>query len=136
MLTGITEPLEYTFLFAAPLLYGIHCVLAGCAFMLMHMLQVGVGLTFSGGLIDLFLFGILQGNAKTNWMMIVVVGVFYFMIYYVLFTFLIKRLDFKTPGRESESQEINVSERLAVVEKADEGQHSEKKENDADACPL
>ena len=81
MLTGITEPLEYTFLFAAPLLYGIHCVLAGCAFMLMHMLQVGVGLTFSGGLIDLFLFGILQGNAKTNWMMVVVVGVFYFMIY-------------------------------------------------------
>ena len=133
LLTGITEPLEYTFLFAAPLLYGIHCVLAGCAFMLMHMLQVGVGLTFSGGLIDLFLFGILQGNAKTNWMMIVVVGVFYFMIYYVLFTFLIKRLDFKTPGRENESQEINVSKRLAVVEKADEGQHSEKKENDADA---
>ena len=90
MLTGITEPLEYTFLFAAPLLYVIHCVLAGCAFMLMHMLQVGVGLTFSGGLIDLFLFGILQGNAKTNWIMIVVVGVFYFIIYYVLFTFLIK----------------------------------------------
>ncbi len=133
MLTGITEPLEYTFLFAAPLLYVIHCVLAGCAFMLMHMLQVGVGLTFSGGLIDLFLFGILQGNAKTNWIMIVVVGVFYFIIYYVLFTFLIKRFDFKTPGRESESQEIKVSERLAVVEKTDEGQQSEKKDSDADA---
>lgn len=133
MLTGITEPLEYTFLFAAPLLYVIHCVLAGCAFMLMHMLQVGVGLTFSGGLIDLFLFGILQGNAKTNWIMIVVVGVFYFIIYYVLFTFLIKRFDFKTPGRESESQEIKVSERLAVVEKTDEGQQTEKKDSDADA---
>lgn len=133
MLTGITEPLEYTFLFAAPLLYVIHCVLAGCAFMLMHMLQVGVGLTFSGGLIDLFLFGILQGNAKTNWIMIVVVGVFYFIIYYVLFTFLIKRFDFKTLGRESESQEIKVSERLAVVEKTDEGQQIEKKDSDADA---
>lgn len=133
MLTGITEPLEYTFLFAAPLLYVIHCVLAGCAFMFMHMLQVGVGLTFSGGLIDLFLFGILQGNAKTNWIMIVIVGVFYFIIYYVLFTFLIKRFDFKTPGRESESQEIKVSERLAVVEKTDEGQQTEKKDSDADA---
>ena len=97
------------------------------------MLQVGVGLTFSGGLIDLFLFGILQGNAKTNWIMIVVVGVFYFIIYYVLFTFLIKRFDFKTPGRESESQEIKVSERLAVVEKTDEGQQTEKKDSDADA---
>lgn len=67
MLTGITEPIEFTFLFVAPILYGIHCVLAGAAYMLMHMLNVGVGMTFSGGFIDMFLFGILQGNAKTNW---------------------------------------------------------------------
>ena len=64
MLTGITEPLEFTFLFTAPLLYGIHCVFAGLAYMLMHMLDVGVGMTFSGGLIDLFLFGILQGKDR------------------------------------------------------------------------
>ena len=76
MLTGITEPLEFTFLFVAPLLYGIHCVLAGCAYMLMHIFEVGVGMTFSGGIIDLFLFGILQGNGKTNWIWVVVVGVF------------------------------------------------------------
>ena len=72
MLTGITEPLEFTFIFAAPLLYGIHCVFAGLAYMLMHILNVGVGMTFSGGFIDLFLFGILQGNAKTSWIWIVV----------------------------------------------------------------
>ena len=76
MLTGITEPLEFTFLFVAPVLYGIHCVFAGAAYMLMHMCNVGVGMTFSGGLIDLFLFGILQGNAKTDWVRIVFVGIY------------------------------------------------------------
>ncbi len=102
MLTGITEPIEFTFLFVAPLLYGIHCVFAGLAYMLMHVFEVGVGMTFSGGLIDLFLFGILQGNAKTNWIWIVIVGIFYFIVYYLLFSFLIKRLDLKTPGRGEE----------------------------------
>ena len=100
MLTGITEPLEFTFLFTAPLLYGIHCVFAGLAYMLMHMLGVGVGMTFSGGLIDLFLFGILQGNKKTGWLWIVVVGVFYFLMYCAVFLVLIRKLDYKTPGRE------------------------------------
>lgn len=99
MITGITEPLEFTFLFVAPVLYGVHCVLAGFAYMLMHMFNVGVGMTFSGGVIDLFLFGILQGNAKTNWVWILVVGVFYFAIYYLLFLYLIKRFDYATPGR-------------------------------------
>ena len=80
MLTGITEPLEFTFLFVAPLLYVIHSVLAGFAYMIMHILEVGVGMTFSGGLIDLTLFGILQGNAKTNWIMIILVGIIYFLI--------------------------------------------------------
>ena len=82
MSTGITEPLEFTFLFVAPLLYGIHCVLAGLAYALMHFFNVGVGMTFSGGLIDMFLFGVLQGNAKTNWIWIVIVGIFYFVIYF------------------------------------------------------
>ena len=100
MLTGITEPIEFTFLFVAPLLYVIHCVFAGLAYMLMHMFNVGVGMTFSGGLIDLFLFGILQGNAKTDWVNIVLVGIGYFAVYYFLFRFLIKKFNYKTPGRE------------------------------------
>lgn len=113
MLTGITEPLEFTFLFVAPLLYVVHCVLAGLAYMLMHLCGVGVGMTFSGGLIDLFLFGILPGNAKTSWIWVVVVGVAYFVIYYVLFSFLIKKLDLKTPGRD-DSQEVKLYRRSDV----------------------
>ena len=113
MLTGITEPLEFTFLFVAPLLYGIHCVFAGLAYMLMHMLEVGVGMTFSGGFIDMFLFGILQGNAKTNWIWIVVVGIVYFVVYYFLFSFLIRKLDLKTPGR-GEEEEVKLYRRSDV----------------------
>lgn len=104
MITGITEPLEFTFLFVAPLLYGVHCVFAGLAYALMHFFGVGVGMTFSGGLIDLFLFGILQGNDKTNWIWVVVVGIFYFVIYYFLFSFLIKKLNLRTPGRFDEDE--------------------------------
>jgi len=110
MLTGITEPIEFTFLFVAPLLYGIHCVFAGLAYMFMHMLNVGVGMTFSGGFIDLFLFGILQGNAKTSWVWVVVVGIAYFVVYYGLFTFLIKKLNLKTPGRD-DSEEVKLYRR-------------------------
>lgn len=113
MLTGITEPLEFTFLFVAPLLYGIHCVFAGLAYMLMHICNVGVGMTFSGGLIDLFLFGILQGNAKTSWIWIVIVGIGYFFVYYFLFSFLIKKLDLKTPGRD-DSEEVKLYRRSDV----------------------
>ena len=104
MLTGITEPIEFTFLFVAPLLYAIHCVLAGLSYMLMHILGVGVGMTFSGGVIDLTLFGILQGNEKTNWIWIVIVGLAYAAVYYFLFYFLIKKLDLKTPGRDLEAE--------------------------------
>ena len=113
MLTGITEPLEFTFLFVAPVLYGIHCVFAGLAYMLMHILNVGVGMTFSGGFIDLFLFGILQGNAKTSWVWIIVVGIVYFIVYYLLFSFLIKKLDLKTPGRD-DSEEVKLYTRNDV----------------------
>ena len=113
MLTGITEPLEFTFLFVAPLLYGIHCFLAGLSYMLMHILGVGVGMTFSGGLIDLFLFGILPGNAKTSWVWILVVGIGYFIVYYFLFRFLIIKMDLKTPGRD-DSDEVKLYRRSDV----------------------
>lgn len=116
MLTGITEPIEFTFLFVAPLLYGIHCVFAGLAYMLMHVFGVGVGMTFSGGLIDLFLFGILQGNAKTSWIWIVIVGIAYFIVYYFLFGYLIRRLDLKTPGRD-DSAEVKLYGRSDVEAK-------------------
>ena len=124
MITGITEPIEFTFLFVAPLLYVIHCVFAGLAYMLMHVFNVGVGMTFSGGLIDLTLFGILQGNAKTNWIWVVIVGIGYFLVYYGLFYFLIKKFNYKTPGREDDSQEVKLYTRADVnAAKAD------KKEN-------
>lgn len=116
MLTGITEPLEFTFLFVAPLLYVIHCVLAGFAYMLMHICGVGVGMTFSGGLIDLFLFGILPGNEKTDWIWVVIVGIAYFIIYYLLFSFLIKKLNLKTPGRD-DSEEVKLYRRSDVEAK-------------------
>ena len=116
MLTGITEPIEFTFLFVAPLLYGIHCVLAGCAYMLMHIFKVGVGMTFSGGVIDLCLFGILPGNSKTNWIWIVIVGIVYFVVYYFLFHFLIVKLDLKTPGRD-DSEEVKLYRRSDVEAK-------------------
>jgi len=108
MLTGITEPLEFTFLFVAPVLYGIHSVLAGAAYMFMHMLKVGVGMTFSGGLIDLVLFGVLQGNPKTNWLMIPLVGVGYFIVYFFLFRLLIQKRNYLTPGREADSAETKL----------------------------
>ena len=108
MLTGITEPLEFTFLFVAPLMYAVHCVYAGLSYMLMHVFNVGVGMTFSGGVIDLTLFGILQGNAKTHWIWIPIVGVFYFVIYYFTFYFMITKMDLKTPGREDEGEETKL----------------------------
>ena len=112
MLTGITEPLEFTFLFVAPAMYVVHCVFAGASYMIMHILNVGVGLTFSGGLIDLTLFGIMQGNAKTSWLWIPVVGVIYFIVYYLVFSFMIKKFDYKTPGRDD--SEIKLYTRADV----------------------
>ena len=100
MLTGITEPLEFSFLFVAPILFVVQVILAGAAYMIAHILNIAVGLTFSGGFIDLFIFGILQGNEKTDWMLIIPVGIIYFILYFVIFSFLIKKLDLKTPGRE------------------------------------
>ena len=110
---GITEPLEFTFIFVAPFLYAIHSVLAGAAYMLMHILNVGVGMTFSGGIIDLVLFGILPGAAKTSWYWIPVVGVAYFGVYFFLFRFLILKYDLKTPGRD-DNEEVKLYVRSDV----------------------
>ncbi|MEC0125085.1 glucose-specific PTS transporter subunit IIBC [Paenibacillus pabuli] len=101
-LTGITEPLEFSFLFVAPILYVIHAVFDGLAFMLSHIFEITIGQTFSGGLIDFILFGILQGNAKTNWIIVPIIGVVWFFLYYFTFRILIVKLNLKTAGREEE----------------------------------
>lgn len=126
MLTGITEPIEFTFLFVAPLLYAIHCVFAGLSYMLMHILNVGVGMTFSGGLIDMFLFGIMQGNAKTDWLNIVWVGLIYFAVYYLLFSWMIKKFNYITPGRETDNDEVKLYTRKDVDAKKAESKKGEK----------
>lgn len=113
MLTGITEPLEFTFIFVAPFLYAIHSVLAGAAYMLMHIFNVGVGMTFSGDMIDLVLFGILPGASKTSWYWIPVVGAAYFVVYFFLFKYLIVKFDLKTPGRD-DSEEVKLYRRSDV----------------------
>lgn len=125
LLTGITEPLEFTFLFVAPVMYAVHCVLAGLSYMLMHIFNVGVGMTFSGGVIDLTLFGILQGNAKTNWIWIVVVGLFYAIIYYFIFYFMITKLNLKTPGREADNEETKLYTRKDVNARKGSGSASD-----------
>ena len=108
MLTGITEPIEFSFLFVAPMLFAVQVILAGSAYMIAHILNIAVGLTFSGGFLDLLIFGILQGNEKTSWMRIIPVGIIYFLLYYFIFSFLIKRFDLKTPGREDEDEETKL----------------------------
>lgn len=108
IITGITEPLEFSFLFVAPVLFIISGIFAGLAYMLCHILNITVGLTFSGGFIDLALFGILQGNDKTSWLLILPLGIAFFLVYYFLFSFLIKKFNFKTPGREEGSQETKL----------------------------
>lgn len=112
-LTGITEPLEFTFIFVALPMYAVHCVLAGLSFMLMHILNVGVGMTFSGGFIDLVLFGVMQGNDKTHWMWVVVVGAVYFVLYYIIFRFMISKFNYKTPGRD-DAEEVKLYTRADV----------------------
>lgn len=125
MITGITEPLEFTFLFVAPILYIIHCIFAGLSFMLMHIFDVGVGMTFSGGLIDMFLFGVLQGNAKTNWIWIVIVGIAYFFIYYIVFSLLIRKRGLKTPGREDTGEETKLYTRADYNKKTSPDEKTE-----------
>lgn len=121
MLTGITEPLEFSFLFVAPALFVVQVILAGSAYMLAHILNIAVGLTFSGGLLDFFLFGILQGNEKTSWLMVIPAGIVYFFLYYFIFKFLIKKFNFKTPGREDDDTETKLYTKADVnARKAEE----------------
>ena len=117
MFTGITEPLEFSFLFVAPALFAVQVVLAGSAYMIAHILNIAVGLTFSGGLLDFFLFGILQGNEKTSWMLVIPVGIVYFLLYYFIFSFLIKKFDLKTPGREDDDTKTKLYTKADVNER-------------------
>ena len=107
-LTGITEPLEFSFLFVAPLLYVIHVFLAGTSFLIMHLLSVKIGMTFSGGFIDYVLYGLLNWD-RTNALLVIPVGLVYAVVYYFLFSFAIKKFNLKTPGREDQEQEIRNS---------------------------
>ena len=121
MFTGITEPLEFSFLFVALALFVVQVILAGAAYMIAHMLNIAVGLTFSGGFLDLFLFGILQGNEKTSWLRIIPVGIIYFILYYVIFTFMIRKFDFKTPGREDDDTETKLYTKADVNARKEAG---------------
>lgn len=122
---GITEPLEFSFLFVAPELFAAQVILAGSAYMVAHMLNIAVGVTFSGGFSDLFLYGILQGNEKTSWLLILPVGIVYFVLYYVIFRVLIVKFNFKTPGREEENEETKLYTQLDVEEKKQSKQEKE-----------
>ena len=131
MFTGITEPLEFSFLFVAPALFAVQVILAGSAYMIAHVLNIAVGLTFSGGILDLFIFGILQGNAKTSWVRIIPVGIIYFILYYVIFTFLIKKFDLKTPGREDDDVETKLYTKADVNARKEGQKTSEAGSKDA-----
>lgn len=115
--TGITEPIEFTFLFIAPALYVLHCVFAGISFLLMHLLDICIGTTFSCGMIDFTLYGLLQGPAKTNWPMILPVFVGYFILYYVVFKSVILKFDLKTPGRGEDGEEVKLYTKMDYKEK-------------------
>lgn len=119
LLTGITEPLEFTFIFVAPVLYGVHCVLAGLSFMLMDIFRVFIGMTFSGGLIDFSLFGLLPAGAgvPTRWFMVLAVGAVYAVVYYFLFSFIIKKFNLKTPGRDENEEETKLYSKADFQEK-------------------
>lgn len=117
-LTGITEPIEFMFIFVAPWLYVIHAALDGLSFMIADMLSVRIGNTFSGGAIDFMLFGVLQGNAKTNWIYVIIVGLFWAIIYYLVFRFLIAKFNVATPGRESDGESVSVETKDSIGETA------------------
>lgn len=136
MFTGITEPIEFSFLFVAPMLFAVQVILAGSAYMVAHILNIAVGLTFSGGLLDLVIFGVLQGNAKTSWIRIIPAGIVYFLLYYVLFSFLIKKFDLKTPGREDDDEETKLYTKADVNARrteAKEGESCRQAENSKDS---
>lgn len=107
-LTGVTEPIEFTFLFLAPVLFGIHVVFAGMAFLLCDLFDILIGTTFSDGLIDLILYGVLPGNAKTHWVRVLPLIAIYFVLYFIVFRTFILKADLKTPGREGDDEEVKM----------------------------
>ena len=117
-ITGITEPLEFSFLFASPILYfGIHCVLSGIAFAAVYLFDAGVGYTFSGGIFDFLIYGIIPGNDRTHWIAIVVVGLIFSFIYYGAFRMAITRMQLKTPGREDSADDIRLHTKAEYMQR-------------------
>lgn len=133
-LTGITEPIEFLFLFIAPLLYVVHAFFDGLAFMLAHIFQITIGQTFSGGFIDFMLFGVLQGNDKTNWIFVPIIGVFWFFLYYFTFKFAIRKFDIKTPGREDEQEQSFIQNGTDRAKSILRGLGGKENIRDIDAC--
>lgn len=129
-LTGITEPLEFTFLFIAPALYVVHAILEGLAYMILYVLNVAVGITFSRGLIDFTFFGLLQGISKTSYQWILILGPVYSIIYYFVFRFLIVKFNFATPGREG--SEVKLYKRADYNEKNDNATTTNNNNNNQD----
>lgn len=135
--TGITEPIEFMFLFVAPWLYVVHAFFDGLSFFIADILNISIGNTFSGGLIDFTLFGVLQGNDKTNWIYVLIVGVIWFALYYFTFRFLITKFNVMTPGREADSEEVKVVTKYSMNETATqilEALGGEENLDDVDAC--
>lgn len=130
-ITGITEPIEFTFLFVAPILYIVHCVFAGLSFVLAHLFSITIGTTFSCGLIDLVLYGILQGNAKTNWVRLLPIFAVYFFVYYYLFKWVITKWNLPTPGREPDTEET----KLYTKEDYQAKKEAQQPATNADAAP-
>ncbi|WP_067842032.1 PTS transporter subunit EIIC [Amphibacillus sediminis] len=133
-LTGITEPIEFSFLFIAPVLYVIHAFFDGLAFMFAHIFEITIGQTFSGGFIDFLLFGVFQGAARTNWFWVPIIGVPWFFLYYFTFRFMIKKFNYKTPGRdqlETEEASLSKTERASAIINQLGGEANIK---DVDAC--
>jgi len=131
-LTGITEPIEFAFLFVAPILFAVHAVFAGLSFMTMQLLNVKIGMTFSGGLIDFLLFGVLPG--RTQWWLVIVVGLVLAVVYYVGFRFAIRKFNLKTPGREDEVQETSMAQGSELAAGILDALGSESNIKHLDAC--
>lgn len=105
-ITGITEPIEFMFLFVAPWLYVIHALFDGVSFFIADILNISIGNTFSGGVIDFTLFGILPGNDKTNWLLEIPFGLIWSCLYYFSFRFLVTKFNVFTPGRDDDEDDI------------------------------
>ena len=119
-ITGITEPIEFMFLFVCPPLYLVHSFLDGVSFLIADVLNINIGNTFSGGVIDFTLFGVLQGNAKTNWLLQIPFGCIWAVLYYFVFKFSILKFNIMTPGRgeEEEGSSLQVETKSSIKEEA------------------